>query len=221
MTLPRPVKAVIDFVLALSATLDKGPAPSVRAPGDRIVPQGLGFCWECHQFVRTIPTTCRDKCCEGVEFYASHYGRHFTSPLCPGSGTRVAPDAKPVGEDILERWFDERPMEGWVNTDRFHRAATRLPEGKSSAPGPRKPDYAPMGTGENVCLNHERSQICNMRWANTTVLLGDTNFIRCRFFNCKLIDDGPFSMERCYTENCTIQSKDSYEKTSLSVRSRR
>jgi len=54
--------------------------------------------------------------------------------------------------------------------------------------------------------NPERSRICNMRWANTTVALGETDFVRCRFFNCKLIADGPFSMEHCFVENCTIRS---------------
>jgi hypothetical protein len=63
---------------------------------------------------------------------------------------------------------------------------------RAATPGPRE--------------THQRSRICNMRWSNTTVLLGDTDFVRCRFFNCKLIDDGPFSMEKCFMENCTIQT---------------
>ena len=45
-----------------------------------------------------------------------------------------------------------------------------------------------------------------MRWANTTVALGETDFVRCRFFNCKLIADGPFSIEHCFVDNCTIRS---------------
>lgn len=197
MTLPRPLKAVVEFFLALPSTQGKTSAPCVRAPGDQIIPHE-GFCWECHQFVRTLPTTCRDKCCEGIEFYESHYGRHFASPLCPASGTRVAPDAKLVGNNIA---------------DSPRHVAT---------PVPRKSDmYALMGTGDYVRPNHERARICNMRWANTTVLLGDSDFLRCRFFNCKLIDDGPFFMENCYTENCTIQSRGSHEKTSSSVRSLR
>jgi hypothetical protein len=73
----------------------------------------------------------------------------------------------------------------------------------------------PTNTGE--VQPHERSRICNMRWANATVLLGDTDFIRCRFFNCQLIDDGPFSMENCFVENCTIRTKDQHEKTHFRI----
>jgi hypothetical protein len=53
----------------------------------------------------------------------------------------------------------------------------------------------------------ERSRICNLRWSNTTVTLGETDFVRCRFFRCKLIDDGPFSMQNCFVEDCSIQTK--------------
>jgi hypothetical protein len=51
----------------------------------------------------------------------------------------------------------------------------------------------------------ERSRICNMRWANRTVFLGETDFIHCKFFNCRLIQDGEFSMQNCYMEDCSIE----------------
>ena len=175
MTLPKPIKDVIDFVLALPSALDKRSATSVRAPQmvdaadsssrEARLPEGIAFCWECHQFVSSIPSACAGGCCKEARLYASHYGRKVRGPLCPASGILVV-----------------------------DRGDT----------GPRETE--------------ERFRICNMRWANTTVLLGNTDFVRCRFFNCKLIDDGPFSMERCLIENCTIQSRDSYEKTSSSAR---
>ena len=63
------------------------------------------------------------------------------------------------------------------------------------------------GFEEHYKRKPERSRICNLRWSNTTVTLGETDFVRCRFFRCRLIDDGPFSMEKCFLEECTIQTK--------------
>jgi hypothetical protein len=105
-------------------------------------------------------------------------------PISNGSSSSVrAPDS---GEsEILERWADTRPMHYVRGGDDLLRAATS---------GPRKTE--------------QRSRICNMRWSNATVLLGDTDFIRCRFFACTLIADGPFSMERCYLDGCIIESKE-------------
>ena len=180
MTLPKPIKDVIDFVLALPSTTDKRPGTSVRALGNPGPEIRYYNCEECRQGVlklRRLGTSVWGGC--------TSCGHYMVFDL-PG--------------ELFNDWGTVMPESG-------HRAATRLTEGQSSAPGPRKTE--------------ERSRICNMRWANTTVLLGDTDFIRCRFFNCKLIDDGPFSFERCFTENCTIQSRDSYEKTSTAVRSRR
>ena len=73
---------------------------------------------------------------------------------------------------------------------------------RAAIPGPRKTE--------------ERSRICNMRWSNVTVTLGDMDFIHCRFFNCKLIDDGPFSMEKCFIDSCTIQTKEQQRETTTS-----
>ncbi len=70
-----------------------------------------------------------------------------------------------------------------------------------------KPQPPFDGFEEHYKQKPERSRICNMRWSNTTVMLGETDFIRCRFFRCRLIDDGPFSMEKCFVEDCSIRTK--------------
>ncbi len=187
MTLPKPIKDVIDFVLALPSALDKGSGPPVRALGES---GPMAICPECERLVRLVPSSCYCPACRGTKFFVPHDHPEWQSE-CFGSGHGWKPSALCPSSGIRSEPIPER-------------AVTRLTEGQSSAPGPRKTE--------------ERSRICNMRWANTTVLLGDTDFVRCRFFNCKLIDDGPFSMERCLMENCTIQSRDSYEKTSSPAR---
>ena len=145
MMIPKPIRDVIDFVLALPSAPDKSSASSVRALRER---------------------------------------------------ERLT----------LERWYNQRPLlTRYDSKNMIYKEEPLLDPECAATPGPRKTE--------------ERSRICNMRWANTTVLLVDTDFVRCRFFNCKLIDDGPFSMERCLMENCTIQSRDSHEKTSTPVRS--
>lgn len=156
MTLPKPIKDVIDFVLALPSAPEKRLIPSVRAVS---------------------------RCPYRFEFF----GLRCDHP--------------------------EGHAGGHVGT--YPNVALSFPQ---SANG-ESPSLTIEYPEERQKQNTGRSRICNMRWANTTVLLGDTDFIRCRFFNCKLIDDGPFSMERCLMENCTIQSRDSYEKTSTAVRS--
>lgn len=173
MTLPKPIKDVIDFVLALPSALDKGYGPSVRALGE------------------SGPMAIRPECVSGsAEVFWSN---HFTECNCT-----LCRDAEGKQHPVL---VGHLKTANFKSGDTVHRAETSV----------RHETQKPPPT--------ERSRICNMRWANTTVLLGDTDFVRCRFFNCKLIDDGPFSMERCLMENCTIQSRDSYEKTSTAVRS--
>ena len=55
-----------------------------------------------------------------------------------------------------------------------------------------------------------RAKICNMIWTDRAVMLGDTDFSRCRFIHCTLIDDGPFSMQGCFMDNCTIRTVPAY-----------
>lgn len=56
-------------------------------------------------------------------------------------------------------------------------------------------------------LPRENAQICNLSWFDDTIPLSDTDFSHCQFIRCKLIDDGgPFSMEDCFMDNCTIYS---------------
>lgn len=55
-------------------------------------------------------------------------------------------------------------------------------------------------------IEHDHARICNMSFEDRSVMLGDTDFIRCRFVRCSLIDDGPFSMDNCFMDACAIQS---------------
>ena len=184
MTIPEPVKRFFDFVLALPSTTDKSSAMSVRAL-KHLGPEIRFYnCNECNDGVLKLRRI-------GTQVWGG----------CTSCGHQVDFDL----DEALCEWGPAIRRANAGEPAFSHRTATRLTEGQSSAPGPRKTE--------------ERSRICNMRWANATVLLGDTDFVRCRFFNCKLIDDGPFSMERCLMENCTIQSRDSHEKTSTPVRS--
>jgi hypothetical protein len=48
--------------------------------------------------------------------------------------------------------------------------------------------------------------ICNTSYIDLSVMLGDTDFKYCQFIRCKLIDDGPWSMELCFMDSCTLQS---------------
>lgn len=55
--------------------------------------------------------------------------------------------------------------------------------------------------------HRENARICNLSWFDDTIYLSDTDFSHCQFIRCKLIDDGgPFSMEECFMDSCTIQS---------------
>ena len=183
MTIPKPVQAVIDFVLALPSALDKDPAPSVRA---------LSRCPYRFEFSGLR--------CDHPE---GHAGGHIGTYPYPNVALSFPQSANGESPSFTIEYPEERQKqrrEFKQSIQYFDESWDRL---------------------KSVCENKQRSRICNMRWANTTVLLGETDFIRCRFFNCKLIVDGPFSMECCATENCTIQSKEPYENASTSARSRR
>lgn len=61
-------------------------------------------------------------------------------------------------------------------------------------------------------IPRENARICNLSWFDDTIYLSDTDFSHCQFIRCKLIDDGgPFSMEDCFIESCTIRSANAVE----------
>jgi len=85
-------------------------------------------------------------------------------------------------------------------------SSQRANEGRELAANDRAEERQQTSNLWDVEYPKQRSRLCNIFWSNTTVYLGDNDFIHCRFDNCKLIDDGPFSMEKCFIEGCTIQT---------------
>lgn len=56
-------------------------------------------------------------------------------------------------------------------------------------------------------IPRENARICNLSWFDDSIYLSDTDFSHCQFIRCKLIDDGgPFSMQDCFMDSCTIRS---------------
>lgn len=83
---------------------------------------------------------------------------------------------------------------------------------RKKANGEPKPGYS-YPTAEDFLrpiertIPRENARICNLSWFDDTIYLSDTDFSHCQFIRCKLVDDGgPFSMEECFLDSCTIQS---------------
>jgi hypothetical protein len=59
---------------------------------------------------------------------------------------------------------------------------------------------------QRLKLESPRATICNTSYSDRSVLLGDTDFKYCQFIRCRLIVDGPFSMESCFIGSSSLQS---------------